>query len=77
MNVLRNLKKHRYDERKIVSEFTSIRDLRKKHQEIAHANHALECKIVKYKDTLPLAMQLAQFKIEFQQILAFHSCVHA
>lgn len=76
LNVLRNLKKYKYDDKRIVAEFSTIGSMKKLKQEIVNNRRELEDRVKKCKDMLPLAEQLIQFRIGIGEVLAFHSAVH-
>jgi hypothetical protein len=75
-NVLRNLKKYKYDDKRIVAEFSTIRSIKKLKREIDNNRRGLEDRVKKCKDVLPLAAQLVRFRISIGEVLAFHSTVH-
>ena len=76
LSVLRALKKYKYDDKRIMAEFSIRRSMKKERLGIEFDRRRLEERIVKVKDVLPLAEQLIQFRIGMGEILAFHSAVH-
>jgi hypothetical protein len=75
LNVLRALKKYKYDDKRIVAEFSNRRSMKKERLEIEFDRRKLEGRIRNVKDVLPLAEQLIQFRIGIGEVLAFHSAV--
>ncbi|MFZ0514092.1 MAG: hypothetical protein WAM14_20975, partial [Candidatus Nitrosopolaris sp.] len=73
LNVLRALKKYKYDDKRIVAEFSVRRSMKKERIGIEFDRRRLEERIRKVKDVLPLAEQIMQLKIGIGEILAFHS----
>ncbi|MGB8935030.1 MAG: hypothetical protein WCC17_07990 [Candidatus Nitrosopolaris sp.] len=76
LNVLRALKKYKYDDKRIVAEFSNRRSMKKERLGIEFDRRRLEDMITKVKNVLPLAEQLVGFKIGIGEVLAFHSAVH-
>ena len=76
LNVIRNLKKYKYDDKKIVAEFSTIRSMKKERIEIQNDRRRLEDQIIKVKDVLPLAEQIMRLKVGIVEMLAFHSAVY-
>jgi hypothetical protein len=76
LNVLRALKKYKYDDKRIVAEFSNRRSMKKGRLGIEFDRRRLEDMITKVKNVLPLAEQLVGFKIGIGEVLAFHSAVH-
>jgi hypothetical protein len=76
LNVLRALKKYKYDDKRIVAEFSNRRSTKKERLGIEFDRRRLEDMITKVKNVLPLAEQLVGFKIGIGEVLAFHSAVH-
>jgi hypothetical protein len=75
LNVLRALKKYKYDDKRIVAEFSIRRSMKKKRWKINNDRRRLEDRIIKVKDVLPLAEQIMWLKIGIGELLAFHSAV--
>jgi hypothetical protein len=75
LNVLHELKKHKYNDKRIMAEFSVRRSLKKERLDIEFNRHILEGRIKKVKDVLPLAEQLIRFRIGIGEVLAFHSAV--
>ena len=75
LNVLRALKKYKYDDKRIVAEFSIRRSMKKKRWKINNDRCRLEDRIIKVKDVLPLAEQIMWLKIGIGELLAFHSAV--
>jgi hypothetical protein len=75
LNVLRALKKYKYDDKRIMAEFSVRRSVKKERLEIEFNQRKLEAQIKKVKDVLALAEQLIRFRIGIGEILAFHSAV--
>ncbi len=75
LNVIRNLKKYKYDDERILAEFSTIRSMKKLKWEIDNDRRTLEDRIKKCKDFLPLAEQMIRFNIGIGEIFAFHSAV--
>jgi hypothetical protein len=63
LNVLRNLKKYKYDDKRIVAEFSTIGSMKKLKGEIDNNRRGLEDRIKKCKDVLPLAEQLMRLNV--------------
>ena len=76
LNVLRALKKYKYDDKRIVAQFSNRISMKKERWKIDNDRRRLEDRIKKCKDFLPLAEQLIQFRIGIGEILAFHSAVY-
>ena len=76
LNVLRALKKYKYDDKRIVAEFSNRRSMKKERREIENDRRRLEDRIKKCKDVLPLAKQIMRLKVGIGELLAFHSAVH-
>ena len=76
LNVLRALKKYKYDDKRIVAEFSNRRSMKKERQEIEFNRRRLEDRIIKVKDALPLAEQIMRLKVGIGELLAFHSAVY-
>ena len=75
LNALQALKKYKYDDKRIMAEFSVRRSLKKERREIEFNRRILEGRIKKVKDVLPLAEQLIRFRIGIGEVLAFHSAV--
>jgi hypothetical protein len=75
LNVLQALKKYKYDDKRIMADFSIRRSMKKERLGIEFDRHRLEERIRKIKDVLPLAEQLIRFRIGIGEILAFHSAV--
>jgi hypothetical protein len=75
LNVLWALKKYKYDDKRIMAEFSVRRSMKKERREIEFNRRLLEGRIKKVKDVLPLAEQLIRFRIGIGEVLAFHSAV--
>ena len=71
LNVLRALKKYKYDDKRIVAEFSNRRSMKKERQEIEFNRRRLEECVV-----LPLAEQIMRLKVGIGELLAFHSAVY-
>ena len=76
LNVLRALKKYKYDDKRIVAEFSNKRSMKKERIEIQNDWRRLEDRIIKVKDVLPLAEQIMRLKVGIVEMLAFHSAVY-
>ena len=76
LNVLRALKRYKYDDKRIMAEFSIRRSMKKERLGIEFDRRRLEDRIRKVKDVLPLAEQLIRFKIGIGEVLAFHSVVY-
>jgi hypothetical protein len=76
LNVLQALKKYKYDDKRIMAEFSVRRSMKKERLGIEFDRRRLEERIRKVKDVMPLAEQLIQFRIGIGEILAFHSVVY-
>jgi hypothetical protein len=75
LNLLRALKKYKYDAKRIVAEFSNRLSMKKERWEINNDRRRLEDRITKVKDVLPLAEQIMWLKIGIGELLAFHSAV--
>jgi hypothetical protein len=75
LNVLRALKKYKYDDKRIMAEFSVRRSMKKERGEIEFNRCILEGRIKKVKEFLSLAEQIVQFKVGIGELLAFHSAV--
>jgi hypothetical protein len=76
LNLLRALKKYKYDAKRIVAEFSNRLSMKKERWEINNDRRRLEDRITKVKDVLPLAKQIMRFNIGIGELLAFHSTVY-
>ena len=76
LNVLRALKKYKYDDKRIVAEFSIRRSMKKERLGIEFDRRRLEERIIKVKDVLPLAEQIMRLNIGIGELLAFHSAVY-
>ncbi len=76
LNVIGNLKKYKYDDKRIVAEFSTIRSMKKVKWEIDNHRRRLEDRVKKCKDVLPLAEQLMRLNVGIGEFLAFHSAVY-
>ena len=76
LNVLRALKKYKYDDKRIVAEFSTRRSMKKLKCEIDNDRRRLEDRIKKCKDVLPLAEQIMRLNVGIGELLAFHSAVY-
>jgi chromosome segregation ATPase len=76
LNVLRNLKKFKYDDKRIIAEFSTIRSMKKLKWEIDNDRRRLEDRIKKCKDVLPLTEQIMRLNVGIGEILALHSAVY-
>ena len=76
LNVLRALKKYKYDDKRIMAEFSIRRSMKKERWEINNDRRRLEDRITKVKDVLPLAEQIMRFNIGIGELLAFHCAVY-
>ena len=76
LNVLRAFKKYKYDDRRIIAEFSTIRSMKKLKWEIDNDRRRLEDRIKKCKYVLPLVEQLMRLKVGIGELLAFHSAVY-
>jgi hypothetical protein len=76
LNVLRALKKYKYDDKRIVAEFSVRRSMKKERIGIEFDRRRLEERIRKVKDVLPLAEQVMRLKVGIGELLAFHSAVY-
>jgi hypothetical protein len=61
LNVLRALKKYKYDDKRIMAEFSVRRSMKKERRDIEFDRSLLEGRIKKVKDLLPLAEQRTDF----------------
>jgi hypothetical protein len=68
-NVLRALKKYKYDDRRIMAEFSVRRSMKKERLCIEFDRRRLEERIRKVKDVLPLAEQIMRLKIGIGELL--------
>jgi hypothetical protein len=75
LNVLRALKKYKFDDKRIVAEFSVRRSMKKERIGIEFDRRRLEERIRKVKDVLPLAEQIMRLKVGIGELLAFHSAV--
>ena len=75
LNVLRALKKYKYDDKRIMAEFSLRRSMKKERREIEFNRRILEGRDKNVKDVLSLAEQLIRFRIGIGELLAFHSAV--
>jgi hypothetical protein len=75
LNVLHALKKYKYNDKRIMAEFSVRRSMKKERLDIEFNRRVLESRIIKVKDVLPLAEQLIRFRIGIGEVLAFHSAV--
>jgi hypothetical protein len=73
VNVLRALKKYKYDDKRIMAEFSIRRSMKKERMGIEFDRRRLEERIRKVKNVLALAEQLIRFRIGIGEVLAFHS----
>ena len=69
LNVLRALKKYKYDDKRIVAEFSIRRSMKKETLGIEFDRRRLEERIRKVKDVLPLAEQIMRLKVVLQSHL--------
>jgi hypothetical protein len=76
LSVLRALKKYEYDVKRIITEFSVRRSMKKERLAIQLDRGILEHRIRKVKDLLPLAEQLSRLNIGIGELLAFHFAVH-
>ena len=76
LNVLRALKKYKYDDKRIMAEFSIRRSMKKERLGIEFDRRRLEDRIKKCKDFLPLAEQIIRFNIGIGELLAFHFSVY-
>ena len=76
LNVIGNLKNYKYDDKRIVAEFSTIRSMKKVKWEIDNHRRRLEDRVKKCKDVLPLAEQLMRLNVGIGEFLAFHSAVY-
>jgi hypothetical protein len=76
LNVLRTLKRYKYDDKRIVAEFSNRLSMKKERWEINNDRRRLEDRIKKCKDVIPLAEQIMRFNIGIGELLAFHSAVY-
>jgi transposase-like protein len=75
LNLLRNLK-YKYDDKRILAAFSTIRSMKKVKWEIDNDRRGFEDRIKKCKDVLPLAEQIMRFNVGIGELLAFHSAVY-
>ena len=75
-NLLRALKKYKYDAKRIVAEFSVRHSVKKERIGIEYDRRRLEERIRKVKDVLPLAEQIMRLKIGIGELLAFHCAVY-
>ena len=76
LNVLRALKKYKYDDKRIMAEFSIRRSMKKEQLGIEFDRRRLEERIIKVKDVLPLAEQIMRLRVGIGELLAFHSAVY-
>ena len=76
LNVIRNFKKYKYNDKRIVAEFSNIRSMNKLKWEIDNDRRRFEDRIKKCKDVLPLAEQIMRFNVGIGELLAFHCAVY-
>jgi hypothetical protein len=67
---------YKYDDKRIVAEFSIRRSMKKERIGIEYDRRRLEERIRKVKDVLPLAEQIMRLKVGIGEILAFHSAVY-
>jgi hypothetical protein len=70
LNLLRALKKYKYDAKRIVAEFSNRLSMKKERWEINNDRRRLEDRITKVKDVLPLAEQIMRLNIGVGELLA-------
>jgi hypothetical protein len=75
LNVLRALKKYKYDDKRIMAEFSIRRSMKKERLGIEFDRRRLEERMRKVKDVLALAEQIMRLKVGIGELLAFHSAV--
>jgi hypothetical protein len=76
LNVLRALKKYKYDDKRIMAEFSIRRSMKKERLGIEFDRRRLEDGMIKVKDLLPLAEQIMRLKVGIGELLAFRSVVY-
>ena len=76
LNVLRALKRYKYDDKRIMAEFSIRRSMKKERLGIEFDWRRLEERIRKVKDVLPLGEQIMRLKVGIAELLAFHSAVY-
>jgi hypothetical protein len=76
LNVIPALKKYKYNDKRIVAEFSNRRSMKKVKWEIDNDRRRLEDRIKKCKDVLPLAEQIKRLNIGIAELLALHSAVY-
>jgi hypothetical protein len=74
-NVFRSFKKYGYDVKKIIKGCVDIQIAEKQKREIEKQKFQLEQKIKQFQLVLPLAEQIALFRITIDELLAFHNAV--
>jgi hypothetical protein len=75
LNVLRALKKYKYDDKRIMAEFSIRRSMKKERLGIEFDVRRLD-RMIKVKDLLPLAEQIMRLKVGIGELLAFRSVVY-
>ena len=76
LDVLRALKKYKYDDKRIMAEFSIRRSMKKERLGIEFDGRRLEDRMIKVKDLLPLAEQIMRLKVGIGELLAFRSVVY-
>ena len=69
LNVLRAFKRYKYDDKRIVAEFSNRGSMKKERVEIEFDRCRLENRIIKAKDVLPLVEQIMRLNIGIGEIL--------
>ncbi|MGB6528713.1 MAG: hypothetical protein WBF33_11445 [Candidatus Nitrosopolaris sp.] len=76
LDVLRALKKYKYDDKRIMAEFSIRRSMKKERLGIEFDGRRLEDRMIKVKDLLPLAEQIMRLKVGIGELLEFRSVVY-
>src|SRR5207245_4204056 len=75
LTLLNNLRQYRYDPKKVVAEFSSIKSLRRREKALQDNSKRLEERMARCQSVLPLCEQIVRLRIGMGELLAFHTAV--
>jgi hypothetical protein len=75
LSVLNTIRQIGYEPQKIVREFSRIKSLRQTERELNNSCKALESRLSRYREVLPMCEQIVRLRIRMGELLAFHTVV--
>jgi hypothetical protein len=75
LTLLNNIKQYRYDPKKVVAEFSSIKSLKRREKALQNNCKMLDERMARCQSVIPLCEQIVWLRIGIGELLAFHTAV--